>query len=298
MSEREEEDARLAQQALRGLRSPSADAAFRARLRASFADGSLAHEAPSSAAPGLARPLGHRRPLFARPRTWLVAAGAAAVLAVYAGIALNPGPHWQVASLQNAHGNVLVDDDAIPADDAASLTDALLPGSTIEWNGDGELMLISPGQLALSIAPGTRMTLPPPPPRFFARVSQGRIEAGRVRVTTGPGFHGARAEFRTPEAMAIVTGTTLAVIRDAMATCVCVSEGRVHVMAMASSARGTRAGAGRDFGMVPAGERQVVYRAEPPKEPERTPILPTEREPLAALRTAMAPRWHEPSPAR
>jgi ferric-dicitrate binding protein FerR (iron transport regulator) len=293
MSEREEEDARRAQEWLRSLRVPPAEPAFRARLRASFADGSLAHEPASAAAPAPARPLAHRRPLFARPRTWLVAAGAAAVLAVYAGIAFNPGPHWQVASLQNAHGNVLVDDDAIPADDAASLTDALLPGATIEWNGDGDLMLISPGQLALAIAPGTRMTLPPPPPRFFSRVSRGRIEAGRVRITTGPAFHGARAEFRTPEAMAVVTGTTLAVIRDAMATCVCVSEGRVHVMGMAG-----REGVMPDFGMVPAGERQVVYRAVQARAPERTPILPTEKEPLAGLRAAMAARWNEPSPAR
>jgi hypothetical protein len=78
-----------------------------------------------------------------------------------------------------------------------------------------------------------------------------------------------------------------------MATCVCVSEGRVHVMGIADSA-----GAGRDFGMVPAGERQVVYRAAEARAPERTPVLPTEKEPLAALRTAMAPRWQEPSPAR
>jgi len=291
MSEREERDERLAQERLRGLGVPAADPAFQAQLRASFADGSLAREAPPLRVP--VAPLAHRRPFLARPRGWLALAGAAAVLLAYAGIAFNPGPHWQVASLQDAHGNVLVDDDAIPADDAASLTDALLPGSTIEWNGDGDLMLLSPGQLALSIAPGTRMTLPPPPPRFFDRVSRGRIEAGRVRITTGPAFHGARAEFRTPEAMAIVTGTTLAVIRDAMATCVCVSEGEVHVVRMAG---GTDAHG--DFGMVPSGERQVVYRATLSRAPERTPILPTEKEPLAALRTAMAPHWHEPSPAR
>lgn len=289
MSEREDDDdVRRAKEWLRGLDAPAADPSFRSRLRAAFADGSLARPAPAVRLPVYAR-----RPWFTRPLPALSAVGAAAMLVLFAGIAFNPGPHWQVASLQSAHGNVMVDDEPIPADDAASLTDALIPGAKIEWDGDGELMFVSPGQLALSIAPGTRMTLPAPPPRFFDRVARGRLEAGRVRVATGPAFHGARVEFRTTEAMAVVTGTTLAVIRDAMATCVCVSEGRVHVMGFVG-----RGGLMRDYGMVPAGEREVVYRAEQPKVAERTPILPTEKAPLAALRADMAPHWREPSPAR
>lgn len=292
MSEPEDRDVRRAQEALRGLGVPSADPDFRSRLRAAFLDGSLRYEtvAPMPAP----RPLAVRRPWFARPVTALWAAGAAAVITLFAGIAFNPGPHWQVASMQAAHGNVMIDEDPIPADDAASLTDALIEGSTIEWNGEGELMIVSPGQLAISIAPGTRMTLPAPPPRFFSRMSSGTLLAGRLRVTTGPGFHGARLRLTTPEATAEVTGTTLAVIRDAMATCVCVSDGKVRVRDARPRANGFRS----DFGMIPAGERQVVYRAEQAKLPERTPILPTERTPLAALRAAMAAHWHEASPAR
>jgi ferric-dicitrate binding protein FerR (iron transport regulator) len=291
MNEREERDARKAQEWLRSVAPPAADAAFRARLRASFQDGSLAQNAGVEDAVPAPYPVLVRRPFFARHGRWIGALAGAAVLAIYALVAFNPGPHWQVASMQAAHGNVLVEDDAIPADDAASLTEALLPGATIEWDGEGELMLISPGQLALAIAPGTRMTLPAPPPHFYGRVVRARLEAGRLRLTTGPDFPGARAVVATPEAEAWVTGTTLAVIRDPMATCVCVSEGRVHVM---------RAGGkpGEDLGMVPAGERQVVYRAAVARAPERTPILPTEREPLAAMRGAMDAHWHEPSPAK
>jgi len=278
-------DEREAQQAVRGLSAPAADPAFRAQLRERFADGSLAREAPVA---DVRRPVIVRRPVYARHGRWLGALAGAAVLTVYALVGFNPGPHWQVASMQDAHGNVVIDQEAVPADDAASLTEALLPGSTIEWDGEGDLLLISPGQLALAIAPGTRMTLPTPPGRFFHREARAQLTAGRLRITTGPDFHGARAIVTTPEAMAVVTGTTLAVIRDAMATCVCVSEGRVHVM---------RAGTAADLGMVPAGQRQVVFRdARTP--PTRTPILATEKAPLARMREEMGPHWHEANPAK
>ncbi len=295
MNELEQQDARKAQEAVRGLGVPAADPAFRASLRARFADGSLAGD--DLAAARALRPVVVRRPFVVRHGRLLGALAAAAVLAVYALVGFNPGPHWQVASLQDAHGNVIVDDDAIPADDDASLTTALVPGARIEWDGTGELMFVSPGALAIAVAPGTRMVLPAPPARFFDRVSRAQLAAGRLRITTGPDFHGARAIVTTPEAVAEVTGTTLAVIRDPMATCVCVSEGRVHVMRAGAPVGGAIGGAG-DFGMVPAGQRQVVYRAGQAKAPERTPILPTEKAPLAALRAAMAPRWREASPAK
>jgi hypothetical protein len=155
---------------------------------------------------------------------------AAAVLAVVlaAGAwAFNPGPHWKVAAAQHAHGNVLVDDEAIPADDAESFEDALVPGAAIEWNGDGDLVLLSRGRLALAIAPGTRMTLPAPPPRWFLRHGAGRLETGTIRLLSGPRFHGARVTIRTPDAVVEMTGRPLAVIRDSSGTSVCVLDGSV-----------------------------------------------------------------------
>ncbi|MEP7028875.1 MAG: hypothetical protein ABI960_09800, partial [Candidatus Eisenbacteria bacterium] len=185
------------------------------------------------------------------------------------------GPRWRVAATQAAHGNVLINDEAVPADDFESVNEALVAGATIEWNGAGDLELVSRGQVALGIAPGTRMTLPAPPPRWFARRSEGHLESGEVRLTSGPGFRGARLTISGMQASATMTGTTLAVIQEPMGTCVCVLEGRVHVMA------GTH-----DMGMVPGGQLQQVFADG--REPRRAEIRAVERVRLGAMRTAMA----------
>jgi len=269
-------------QAARALPMASADPAFRARLGAAFASGAIDPEhAAAEAAPG-ARPVHARRPgsRFSRRLVALTAA-VALVLVGAAAWAFNPGPRWQVAEGQRAHGNVLIDGEPVPADDIASVDDALLPGSTIEWNGDGDLELVSRGQLALAIVPGTRMSLPAPPPRWFARASGGRVDSGEIRLTSGARFHGARLTIATPQASVTMTGTTLAVIQEPMGTCVCVLEGSVHVTA------GTQ-----DMGMVPGGQRQVVYADG--RAPERAEMRPVERVKLGEMRTAMAPVLEKP----
>jgi ferric-dicitrate binding protein FerR (iron transport regulator) len=256
-----------------------ADPAFRARLGQAFASGALD---PESAPGAPARSIHARRPgsrFDARLR--LLTAAAAALAVVAAAWAFNPGPQWRVAALQQAHGNIVIDGEPVPADDFESVNDALLPGATIEWNGDGDLELVSRGQLALAIMPGTRMRLPAPPPRWFARASAGRVESGEIRLTSGTRFHGARLTIATQEASVLMTGTTLAVIEEPMGTCVCVLEGRVRVMA------GTR-----DMGMVPGGQRQVVFADG--RAPERAGMRPIERVKLGEMRAAMAPMLEKP----
>jgi ferric-dicitrate binding protein FerR (iron transport regulator) len=263
----EAEDARRAAEALRAPRAAAPAPAFRARLKDAFVSGAIDQDA---------RPIAARRPGGRAARFPLALAGAvAAVLVVASAFAFNPGPQWRVAQMQNAHGNVIVNDDAIPADDIPSLNEALVPGARIEWDGDGDLELLSRGRLALGIVPGTRMTLPAPPPRWFLRHSEARIETGTIRLTSGPRFHGARVTIATPEARIEMTGTTLAVIHEPMGTCVCVLEGSVHVMA------GTH-----DMGMVPAGQRQVVFASGAP--PVRAEMRPTERVALGEMRTKIA----------
>lgn len=265
----ENADARRAEDTLRALPPAAPAPAFRARLREAFASGTI------DDAPGDAPPVAARRPGGRAERFPLALAGAVAAVLVVAGAwAFNPGPRWRVAEIQHAHGNVIVNDDAIPADDTESLDEVLVPGATIEWDGDGDLELLSRGRLALGIAPGTHMTLPAPPPRWFFRHSAGRVETGTVRLTSGPRFHGARVTIATPEATVEMTGTTLAVIHEPMGTCVCVLEGSVRV----------RAGA-HDMGMVPAGQRQVVFANGQPAV--RADMRPTERVALGAMREAM-----------
>jgi len=81
----------------------------------------------------------------------------------------------------------------------------------------------------MQLSPGTELTLPSPPGRWFGRHARASVDRGLVRVTTGKNFDGARLAITTPEATVHVTGTTLAVIAEAAGTCVCVLEGTAHV---------------------------------------------------------------------
>jgi len=254
---------RRAEAALQALPSAEPDPAWRARQKELFVAGAYA---PAE------RPVSVRRPASGMRRAFFALAGAAAALLLVGVTAvMNNGPRWKVAGVQAAHGNVMVNDEPIPADDFASLNHALSPGAVIEWNGSGDLELVSAGQLALGIAPGTKMTLPAPPPRWFARTSRGTIETGTMRLASGKRFHGARVTIGTPEATVEMTGTMLAVIHEPMGTCVCVFEGSVRVLA------GTH-----DMGMVPAGQRQVVFADG--SAPIRAEMRPTERVKLGEMK--------------
>jgi len=261
---REEEFERRASDALAALPRAEPDPSFRARQKDLFVAGAYPREEPPVAArrPG---PRTMRRAFFA------LAGAAAVLLAIGVTAVMNAGPRWRVAGAQSAHGNVLVNDEPIPADDVASLNEALAPGAVIEWNGNGDLELVSRRHLALGIAPGTKMTLPAPPPRWFARSSRGSIETGTIRLASGPRFHGARVTIGTPEATVVMTGTMLSVIHEPMGTCVCVFEGAVRVLA------GTH-----DMGMVPAGQRQVVFADG--SEPVRAEMRPGERVKLGEMK--------------
>lgn len=127
---------------------------------------------------------------------WLALA-ALLVLAAFAW-ATNPGPRWRVADNQQADGNVLFDDDPVPAADVEAMGDLLIAGTVIEWRGHGDLELISPGSAVLVLRPGTVMTLPAPPARWFARTSRAFLTEGTVVFVAGPRFRGARLVVETP----------------------------------------------------------------------------------------------------
>jgi hypothetical protein len=90
------------------------------------------------------------------------------------------------------------DGDPVPAVDAEAVGDLLIAGAVIEWRGHGDLELVSPGHAILAIAPGTVLTLPAPPPRWFSRASSGRLAEGTLRFVPGPRFRGARLTIETP----------------------------------------------------------------------------------------------------
>jgi hypothetical protein len=144
------------------------------------------------------------------------------------------------------------------------------PGAVVVLPADAQLDIQLPGIVAIQIVGGSRVILPGSPGRWFGRSMVGSLEAGEVRITTGPAFGGCRLEVVTPEVRAIVTGTTLAVLRQPDASCVCVLEGQVAMVGVASA------------DTVWAGLRRSVYRDG--RAPKVEPILPMETMKLTMLR--------------
>jgi len=152
----------------------------------------------------------------ARPRTLALALAAGALLLVLAfgAWAFNPGPRWRVAPTQQADGNVLFDGDPVPATDTEAMNDVLVAGAVLEWRGFGDLELLSPGHALLVVAPGTALTLPAPPPRWFGRTSRARLAEGTLRFLPGPRFKGARLVVETPDRAIVTRGGAIEVSHD------------------------------------------------------------------------------------
>lgn len=254
---------RLAREALKALPRPQADPAFRARLRRDFVSGAIT---------GLGRtPVAEPR---WRPRLAWVWAPVAAGLLALAGAWLNRGPDWTVAS-SGADGFAIVDGRPIPLLHREDLARALRRGGTIRLESTAEIELVAPGQLAVEVTAATDATLPPAPGRWVGRAVRGAVRSGELRITTGRGFRGARLAVETPEAEVEVTGTTLAVIRESVGTCVCVMDGRVMMGA-------------RDGAMAPiaAGMRRFMFNDGRPTEEDS--MRPMEKVKLGAMRSRHA----------
>jgi ferric-dicitrate binding protein FerR (iron transport regulator) len=235
MNELREEDRtpaeRSAQEALGALPSPRPDAEFRARVARGFVSGSL-------------RSSVRHRPLIARIELWAMVGAAAAVVVVAA--ALNRGPDWRVIEVRGT-GTVSVDGRPLPLE-GGELGRAIRRGAHLTLPGTASLDLVAPGMVAVSVEGGSDLVLPGAPNRWWSRAARGHVTVGNVFISTGRAFHGATLEMETPEAVAHVTGTSLAVLRDLEAgTCVCVMEGRVVVSYEE----------GKESVPVPAGKRCV-----------------------------------------
>ncbi len=241
------------------LPRPTAAPAFRSRLRDEFVRGVVAP------------PSGRRARTWRRLARWLPAA-AAAVLAVL--VASNAGEAPRVVRT-TGDGDVRVDGRPEPALRGGAPARPLRPGARLHVPAGTELDLEWPGIARLQVPGGTELTIPRGPGRWFGRSCEIALEAGELRLTTLRRFEPARIAVRTPEARAIVTGTTLAVMRLADATCVCVLEGRVGMAAGGSTA------------IVHPGTRRSVFRDG--RAPLVEPILPMEEMKLGMLRDHSAP---------
>lgn len=241
--------------AVRELPRPVADPGFRERLGRRFAAGEL----PPA-----------RRPHRPRGRAWLAAAAVLAVVVAASLLLLvDRGPRWQLTNPAGA--GALEVDGVARSRTTAEAERSWAPGTRLGLPSGADVEVVLPGIVALQLTPGTELTLP----GLSRSPGRGGVESefvsGEVRVTSGPGFAGRRLHFRTPEAHVEVTGTTLALIRDSVSTCVCVFEGTARM--------GTRRDA---LAAVREGSRRTVYRDGRPDLVEE--IRPMERMKLGMLR--------------
>ena len=252
----------------RGWTPPAADPEFRARLRRQFVHGDF-EVRPGRPGEELRRPPRRQGWLLGPTLRWAAAAAAVVVLAV-GGYALNRGPRWTLIEASGV-GVALIDGLPVPMNHVEDLRRRLRPGVRVRVPEGSRLVLASPGQIGLVATPGTDFTLPGSAGRWVGREVQGEVRSGILRLTTGPGFLGARLSLATPEAQVLVTGTTLAVICESEGTCVCVLEGAVEV----GSREGTTV-------RVEHGKRRYVYNDT--REPVTAPMRELESTELTKLR--------------
>lgn len=236
------------------LPSRPAPAEFHARLRYQFVHDAISP--PSS-------------------RRWsrsIVAAGAlsaAAAAVVLAVTILGSGPVWELSAVTGS-GVARIDGADVPLSTPDALVRRLRGGAEVVLPAGAQIDLRLPGIAVIQITGGTRMVVPGGPGRWLSQTITASLDSGELRLSTGPGFRGRQLIVVTPEMRVVVAGTTLAVLRDEEASCVCVFEGRVSMTD----------GGGTDT--VRAGMRRSIFRNGRP--PLLEPIRPMEAMKLEMLR--------------
>lgn len=243
-----------ARDAVRALPEVPADPAFRARLSREFATGLILDRPP------LVRP---PRPRWKTAVRWGYIPAAAAILVVML-LIQNRGPDW-ILIQSSKHGTAVVDGHVFDLGVKGQALDAFRPRADVALTGDAEITLLSPGVLAMQVAPGTAFHVPNPPGRWFGKTMRASLGQGELRFMTGPDFPGDRLIVKTPEGEAEVTGTAISVWRQGTTTCVCVLKGTAMI--------GTDA---EDMQPVPAGKRKVMFGDD--KKPEVLDIAPEHRD--------------------
>jgi ferric-dicitrate binding protein FerR (iron transport regulator) len=143
------------------------------------------------------------------------------------------------------------------------------------WRFVGEHEMRLGDTLLLSVAPGSEVSLPDPPGRWFGRTCELRVTTGSVFASTGGRPLGFDLVVTTPDACTRIKGTTFAVRRNDRGTCVCLYEGSVEV---AQVIRG-------EVVSVPAGRRLQVYSDG--QAPAIEPLDEVESRMLAGLHDAI-----------
>jgi len=238
---------------------------FRAKLRSQFVSGTLEGTSPK-VLPG---------PRWRGPHVVALFGVAAACIALVVWLG-GQAPPWQWRGTQGDAGQILVSGHAVDPADPAAAEALLRPGATIRTTGSMQVDLELKNRLSVQLAPGTEMTVPEWPHRWFGGDATCQVTEGEARFVTGPGFGDSRLLIRSTVASIEVTGTVLAVIAASDSTCVCVLEGKVTMVDLDGSETS-----------VPAGMRRSISRTGTPVTEE---ILPMERMKLEMVRDASGAR--------
>lgn len=244
---------------VRELTEVHADPGFRTRVGREFVTGAIMDHPAVEVVPG-------RSPMRTILRWAYIPAAAAALLIAFN--FANQGPDWTVIGTSSG-GAIRVDGDRVGIQSVERLESLIHHGATIRVSDNAELTLLGPETLVMQATPGTEMTVPNMPGRWFGNTMHARVTQGEVRFVTGPGFAGRSLVVDTPEGRVQVTGTVISVLRDeAMGvTCVCVMTGEARI-GMNSE----------DMEPIPAGKRKVMFADG--REPMVVDILPEHRDGL------------------
>jgi ferric-dicitrate binding protein FerR (iron transport regulator) len=233
----DEANARRLADEVRDLATPPPDPLFRARLCADFISGTIAETNHSRA--------GRPRPKPGSIGLWV---GVPAVMATLVALVVltGDGPRWEVTAAEGG-GVVTAGSGVVAVADRADLENLVAAGGEFETGSDVTLDVRWRDIVALSLAPGTRVTLPSPEEAAMRKISVA-LALGEASVRTGAGFAGHSLIVTTAEGEATVTGTAFDVYKNSEVTCVCVVEGEVDIR----DATG-------DIERVPAGMRKVMF---------------------------------------
>lgn len=253
-----------AAEAVRSLADVPVDPDFRARLRREFVAGAIAPGGTAGGAEESPPPPAGRRAAIV-PLFGMAAAAAAAILIWFA----SEAPRWEYAGASGAAGEIWVRGQRMDPDDDAGIEAMLEPGTHIRTTGEMQVDIVLRNRLSVQLAPGSEVTVPDRPRRWFGGGATCEVLQGEIRFVTGPEMPGSRILVQSPLAAVEVTGTSFAVISGPDSVCVCVLDGTVHMTDADGSAHA-----------VPGGKRRTVFRSLPPHVEE---ILPMERMKLQML---------------
>lgn len=252
-------DEQAALGALKQLPHPKAASEVRERARAAFLRGEAS---PGTSAMASTEP--RRRSPRLLPLA-LTAAIAAIVIAVFS-YGNQPAHDWFVTDIVEPAG--------VQTGETTPGGGIRLTAGLVSTGETSELEVQLGSQVRFRMLPGTTIDLPRPPGRWFGKSRTIRLSAGEIYGTTGEQPLAFDLQVETSEAMAQIFGTTFAVLKLDIGTCVCLWTGGVMVMPKD----------GDDGIRLPDEMKYYVYNDGRPNE--MMPIEPMERMKLSMTHDA------------